>query len=306
MLRHSRVLLPVAIPRDKSRWIIVSNGVLADVPFAALSSSARHYMPVVASHEVIRATSVSSALALAASPDAPFAFSLGKVAVFFDPVFDESDARLASRESAKRVARFGQLPRLAGTAQEAQAIRAALERAEVVTFGGFEATRENALSSNALNASVLHFATHAIARDDWPHGAGLVMSGLGRDGTFRNGFLSTGDLRRRSIATPLVVLSACDTARGDMSSIDGVGGLAREFLASGASNVIASQWQIPDASTAALMRDFYTALRAGAPPSQALRQAQRLALADTRRRNPNHWGAMALYASAPRETQPGP
>jgi CHAT domain-containing protein len=71
------------------------------------------------------------------------------------------------------------------------------------------------------------------------------------------------------------VLSACDTGLGEVAGGEGVLGLVRAFHVAGARNVVASLWQVPDESTAALMGRFYHRLWAEKlPPLEALRQAQ--------------------------------
>lgn len=74
----------------------------------------------------------------------------------------------------------------------------------------------------------------------------------------------------------LVVLSACETARGgeDKEGIE-ISGLSYYFLTSGAKSVIASLWLVNDASTSQLMRYFYQNLATGKiTKTEALRQAQ--------------------------------
>jgi CHAT domain-containing protein len=73
----------------------------------------------------------------------------------------------------------------------------------------------------------------------------------------------------------LAVLSACDTGLGARTEDEGVRGLVRAFHLAGCRDVIASQWQVNDEATAALMaRLFHGLLKEGKPPLQALREAQ--------------------------------
>ena len=73
----------------------------------------------------------------------------------------------------------------------------------------------------------------------------------------------------------LAVLSACETGLGETAGGEGLLGLQRSFQAAGAATVVASQWQVPDGPTAALMEKFYAGLWGDQKPTlAALREAQ--------------------------------
>ena len=75
--------------------------------------------------------------------------------------------------------------------------------------------------------------------------------------------------------TQLVVLSACDTGRGDVKLGQGVYGLRRAFLVAGAETVVMSLWKVNDGTTRALMEAYYRHLLAGQGRASALREAMR-------------------------------
>ena len=74
----------------------------------------------------------------------------------------------------------------------------------------------------------------------------------------------------------LVVLSACNTGRGQVAGGEGVLGLQRAFQLAGARSVVASLWRVPDEETHQLMREFYRRVWSDKPVPrvEALRQAQ--------------------------------
>jgi len=74
--------------------------------------------------------------------------------------------------------------------------------------------------------------------------------------------------------TELVTLSACDTARGEIRSGEGVYGLQRALTVAGARSTLLSLWRVGDQRTAVFMAEFYKRLKAGQPRADALRDTQ--------------------------------
>lgn len=293
----SRLLVPPSSQlRDRKRILVVADSVSANVPFGALSIVADTYEPVIAAHDVSMALTLRDALALARMPDRSEQIDLSRVAVFSDPVFNGLDPRATFPKSGFDEA----LPllRLSGTATEAKAILASLPSRNVKAFSGFDASREALLSKEVSDSTVLHLATHAVASDRWPNGSGLMLSALRADGSPVNGYVSTLDLLSRRAAADLVVLSACDTARGEAGYGESVAGLARAVLGGGALRVVASHWEIDDEATARLMREFYKRLAAGDSVARALSGAQRAVREVSPLRSPARWSAFVAYERA--------
>jgi CHAT domain-containing protein len=294
----SRLLLPSGPALGgKRRWIIVADSATAAVPFAGLSIE-NAYRPVILDHELSMALTTRDALRLARSGEATRRADLGRIAIFADPVFSPLDTRV-KRGSTSQARPFLPTPRLAATANEAAAIVSQLPGADLKVFEGFDASRAAVLSPYVNSATVLHFATHATSSDEWPHGSGLMLSGVSRDGEIINGYLSTLDLLVSRRSTDLVVLSACDTARGERMQTENVSGLARAFLGSGARRVIGTLWAVEDAATALLMREFYQRLAQGRGAPAALREAQAAMATSDRFHRPAAWSAFVIYEGAP-------
>ncbi len=72
----------------------------------------------------------------------------------------------------------------------------------------------------------------------------------------------------------ITVLSACNTAMGDIQVGEGVFGLRRAFAVAGAKTLIMSLWPVPDKATALLMEQFFSNLQAGLGKGEALQTAQ--------------------------------
>ena len=167
------------------------------------------------------------------------------------------------------------LPPLPGTHLEAQGIRQALTGHDVTLLEGKDASLDRLMAA-LPGTSVLHLATHAVVSDEAPSTSFLAL-----DANSGTGLLTMSSVYSLHLPGDLVVLSACRTGRGKITS-DGVSGLSRAFLFAGASSVITTLWDVVDKPTARLMPRFYTELAAGSSPSVALRKAQLTLLQDLR------------------------
>ncbi|XP_058972962.2 tetratricopeptide repeat protein 28-like [Pocillopora verrucosa] len=84
--------------------------------------------------------------------------------------------------------------------------------------------------------------------------------------------LTMSDIERVQVRAKLVVLSCCHSGRGLVKK-EGVIGIARAFLASGARSVLVASWAIEDQATAKLMKNFYKHLVRGESASESLYRA---------------------------------
>jgi CHAT domain-containing protein len=321
----SRMLLgPVAADLQQRRLLIVSDGALQYLPFAALPapevSSAKASKPLMLQHEIINLPS-ASVLALARRNHA----SAKEVAVFADPVFDRRDVRVKldpvrrpalsddtrplsvpptqlTRDLARSVADTSQkqngelhLPRLAFTRDEAKAILAVVPQGSSMEAIDFNASRKLAMSGELARFRVVHFATHALVDDIHPPLSGLVLSLVDQRGEPTDGFLELQDIYNLELSADLVVLSACQTALGKEINGEGMIGLTRGFMYAGASSVVATLWKVNDFATAKLMAHFYKAMeRDGMKPAQALRHAQLALWNEQPLAAPYYWAGFIL------------
>jgi CHAT domain-containing protein len=153
-------------------------------------------------------------------------------------------------------------------------------------FLGTEATK-TAILPLLPSARILHFATHGVPDQNKGLNSAIVLTGTAND----SGFLTAEEVVKMKLNADLVVLSACDTGLGKITS-DGVIGLSRSFIAAGSSSVIVSLWSVNDESTSFLMTTFYQELETGQNKAQALRNA----MLKTRAKYPNpyFWSGMSL------------
>jgi len=198
-----------------------------------------------------------------------------------------------------------QLSPLKGAETEAKAI-AKLFNTTALT--GNQATKSTVLEKIS-SARVIHFATHGLldGKDFGERTPGAIalapeippLSPLKKGGNKRvdvnEGLLKTTEIIDLKLNADLVVLSACDTGRGQITG-DGVIGLSRSLITAGASSVIVSLWKIPDDSTSELMTEFYRQWEKTGDKAKALRTAMLI----TMKTNPEpiDWAAFTLIGEA--------
>jgi CHAT domain-containing protein len=100
--------------------------------------------------------------------------------------------------------------------------------------------------------------------------------------------------REQQDSIELLVLSACQTAKGDRQSALGLAGVATQ---AGARSTVASLWLVDAGSTATLMTQFYNELKQGQSKAEALRQAELALLSQPETRHPYYWAAFLLTGS---------
>jgi CHAT domain-containing protein/Tfp pilus assembly protein PilF len=137
--------------------------------------------------------------------------------------------------------------------------------------------------------AALHLACHGHVDTAHPRLTGLVLTG--------GDVLALDDVYRLRVLADLVVLSACDSGRGDHRRGEGMIGLVRGFFYAGAPRVVASDWLVDDDSTRALMVAFYSGMfRRGLAPGAALRAAKlELLRAGGPTSHPYHWAPFVLW-----------
>jgi CHAT domain-containing protein len=254
------------------RLVIVPDGPLNALPFAALPLPGRRGQQLIDRFVISASPSLAQALTVVAAP----ANRPSRVVVVSDPVYSRADRRLSISgvETTARLRDSRSLARLPYSAIEARAVANAFGPGETIDLSGFDATSTKVLALEKMPLRVLHFATHARGATA-PEDSALFLSRFGADGLpLARTALTADDIARSRLHADLVVLSGCATGEGRELRGGGVLGLTHGFLANGSRSVIASLWPIEDAPTARFMEEFYAAYRNSGRAAEALRIAQ--------------------------------
>ena len=186
------------------------------------------------------------------------------------------------------------------------------------TICGENATEESFKKLSGNSPDILHIATHGFYLDENSQKpfaqnvntysqkesamvlAGLALSGADKawKGNFENvnsedGILTAYEISQLDLSnTKLVVLSACETARGKIFPVDGVFGLQRAFKQAGAGSILMSLWKVDDGVTAIFMEHFYKFLFETNDRHKALKLAQE----DVKKKfpDPYYWAAWVM------------
>jgi CHAT domain-containing protein len=277
------LLPPAAAITGAKRVLVVPHGILHYLPFETLPLGDGRLLVEAAA--VAYAPSAASLAYLRSRPrPAP-----GGVVAIGNPVFAGAGAaeeRLAALRS------VGFLKPLPWSGREIGALAASYSGTRVLEQ---ERATEPALRQSDLeHAAILHFATHGFVDEQTPERSGLALSvAPGSDG-----ILQTREVYGLRLQASLVTLSACQTALGKQVAGEGVLGLSRAFFHAGARAVMASLWNVNDASTSEYMQRFYAALREGEAADAAARSAKLSFLTDARLRHPYFWGAFVVSGDA--------
>ena len=249
-LLYKIVIAPVVAKLlDQPEILIFPDRSLNKIPFAALKDEKGKYLsetfriryaPSLTTHTLIQETPVNGC-------------SDTNVLIVGDPDVVYVRPRLSQLPFARR---------------EAERIAGLLG---VQPLLGCQATKQAVLEA-MHSASLIHFAAHGDAE----RGEIVLAPVRPVNRTLRKDdyVLTTADVSEVKLTAKLVVLSCCHSAHGHIRA-EGVVGIARAFLGSGARSVLVALWAIEDEATEQFMGRFYEHLVCGESASESLHQAMK-------------------------------
>ena len=249
------IIAPVADQLTEPKIIIIPERSLYRVPFAALRDQEGRKCLA----ETFRIRIVPSLTTLKVIQDCPADYhSQTDALVVGDPKV--GDARYRGK--------IYNFTSLAGAREEAEVIGKLLG---VQPLLGERATREAVLQ--AMNSvSLIHIVAHGnVERGEIALSPRPSSSIIPEEEDY---LLRISDILNAKLRAKLVVLSCCHSGRGEIKA-EGVIGIARAFLASGARSVLVTLWAIEDEATKQFMGRFYRHLVDGESVSECLHQAMK-------------------------------
>ena len=268
------LVAPLKLADDVKRVIVCPPARLCYLPFGPLFARPVIYTPSGSAHAVLHeeASSIPGKGVLALGRPDYGTVSEAARAIYYDgeDLTDLKDTEVEARA-------VGTEPPLLGSDATEAALRAALDKKK----GRWRA---------------VHFACHGRVDPVRPTLSALALAASGED----DGFLSAAEIRNMEFNTDAVVLSACDTSRGEVVRGEGIRGLAQSFLVRGAPRVICALWKVDDEATRALMIEFYRLWnpkdgQPGLPIEEALAQAQAHVRGQEKWKGPRFWAAWVLW-----------
>jgi len=210
---------------------------------------------------------------------------------------------LLGKETINRAAlalRDEKLDPLPEAEQEVKALRSLYGASRSKVYIGAEAS-EDRVKSEAAQAGILHFATHGMLNNASPMYSHLALA---QGDTNEDGLLEAWELMQLDLKADLVVLSACETARGRFGAGEGVTGLTWALFVAGVPATVVSQWKVESASTRDLMLSFHRQLRARSAAAkvklskaEALRQAALKLMKNPETSHPFYWAGFVLVGA---------
>ena len=207
----------------------------------------------------------------------------------YESYMNKMSNRMISNLRTEARGRWGYLE---GTKNEAEIINELFQNHNIETklYIGNEANEESFINLSNDSPSIIHLATHGYFiqsdKEYFTHpftsklkgfndreylltSSGLLLAGANNIWTGKvnnlkiteDGILTADEISDLNLGnTNLVILSACETAKGVVDNIEGIYGLQRGFKKAGVQTIIMSLWKVDDEATALMMTTFYKEL----------------------------------------------
>jgi len=283
---HRTLIAPIADLLSKRRsWILVPDGPLWNLPFQALVDARGSYLAEQAA--IVYAPSTAAWLEMSRTPEATSASNRRDLLAFGNPTTPSSAAGTEGTRHS-----LAPLPEAEAEVKSA----ARFYGADSAVYIRQEATEER-FKAEAPRYRVLHVAGHGVLNDASPmHSYLLLAPGKTKK---EDGFLEAGELMQMDLGADLVVLSACDTARGQYAAGEGIIGFSWALFAARCRAQVVSQWKVDSAATSVLMRNFHRNVRNDPTRAASALQKTIVSMLKTKEyRHPFYWAGFVVMGGA--------
>lgn len=259
-----------AFPTDQyPDWILIPDGVLSYIPFEMLLTEAApaafHYNQLPYFLRKAATSYHYSATLWLQSVQNPIKAGKGILALAAGYAASNSAPESRSREwGAVRAT----LSELLGAKEEVEQLQ---QRYNGLFFYNEQATEAN-FKQHSDQYGILHFAMHGVVNQQSASRSGLFFTE--NADTVEDNILMAYEIPNLRLRADLVVLSACETARGKYQSGEGVMSMGRSFMYAGANSVMMTLWEVNDVVAKRMIESFYRHLEAGLPKHKALQKAK--------------------------------
>jgi CHAT domain-containing protein len=258
---HQLLVEPISsrLPKDPEELVVVMpQAELFAIPFAALMDDRGNHL--IDKHTLVTSPSIETFRLAAARSKPATKLTKDQLLVVGNP---SMPAYLARPDEAPT-----ELNDLPGSEIEAKAIADLFGIQPIIG----EAATEVAVSERMKNARVIHLATHGLLESADVFSRSYLSAIALAPSPEEDGFLTVREVTRMKLNADLVVLSACDTGRGEITG-EGITGLSQAYMMAGVPTTVVSLWPVSDKATAVMMVNFYKALGEGKSTAAALRKA---------------------------------
>jgi len=284
---YNLLLAPVAKQIfNKNRLIISPDAALWELPFQALIDGQNKYVVETAAVSYAPSLSVLAEITKRQNKQSADATLLA----FGNPAYKTTS--LTGEKSARPVFMDNTFADLPEAERQVEALSVLYGAKQSVIFTGAKAT-ETEFKKSAADFKILHLATHGVLDDASPLYSYILLA----NDTGEDGRLEAREIMQMNLNASLVVLSACETARGHIGQGEGLVGLSWSFFVAGSPTTVASLWKVESESTTEIMLGFHRQMRKDSKTvskAEALRQSSLTLLKNERYAHPFYWAGFVV------------
>ncbi|MEM9894768.1 MAG: CHAT domain-containing tetratricopeptide repeat protein [Bacteroidota bacterium] len=253
--------------------------------------------------EIVQVTSTKDIIGKGEGPVPMMAFN--DILLVGSPTYNlEGAAPVQKFGQSRAVNMISSVAELPGTEEEVNSILGLLDQETTSSRVLLKKEASEEKVKENLNKDLVHIATHGFfseeSKGDYNDpmlSSGLLFAGVSNElENTDDGILTAYEIMNLGLdKTDMVILSACETGRGEISSGEGIYGLQRAFFVNGVRTVVMSLWKVDDTATKDLMISFYNEYLKKGDRREAFLKAQKKV--KKKYKSPIYWGAFVMLGS---------